>query len=143
MNSGYFSTQKLTLFPVLFAPPVYKKGADGHFYFFHQEKKNYNEALKICQEEGANLAIIYDVKTRNAVTKMASSLKIKKSYWIGVTNQWTGKWQTPLRDTVTYTSWFWTEPTYYCTSQNKRNTWFATRCYKTKPFVCQIHAGEP
>ena len=123
-------------------PGGYKQGADGYCYKFHPEKINWQEAQSVCKQDGGNLAIIFDQKTRDVVRGFMSF------GWIGHTDQWQeGKWQTPSKGDAPYTSWRAGEPNNYggnqdCAIQDTYKYWDDYECVSTHPFICQVKPGD-
>ena len=125
----------------LIVPDGYKKGSDGYYYKPYGEEKDWNEAQKICEGEGGNLAIIFNQQTRDVVNGFMSN------GWIGVSDQWQeGKWQTPTKESLPYTSWNVGEPNNAggedCTVQRNDKKWNDLSCGSKKKFICQIIAGR-
>ena len=127
-------------YPALPIPGGYKKGDDGYHYKFHKEPKSWNDAQKACNEEGGNLATIFNQQTRDVVTGFMSK------GWIGVTDQWQeGKWQTPIKGNIPYTSWSSGEPNNAgeedCAMQHENKLWNDVSCGSQQSFICQLNAG--
>ena len=61
----------------------YEEKSDGQLYFFHEEEKNWNDALSICQREmrGASLAIVDQEETLKVVKSYS------KKFWLGGTDE--------------------------------------------------------
>jgi len=118
-------------------PTGYRKGADGYFYKYHKEGKNWNDAQNICQGDGGNLAIIFNQHTRDVVRGFMSD------GWIGLTDKWQeGKWQTPIRGDPPYTSWIKGEPNDHstgedCAIQHANKLWNDLPCSHVTSFICQ------
>ena len=122
-------------------PTGYVKKNDGFYYKFHRSRKNWKEAQGQCKREGGNLAIIWNQKTRDIVRSMM------RLGWIGATDQWReGRWQTPTRGVIPYTSWGRGEPNNAgnedCVVQNQRKLWNDDRCSKSFNFLCQWKKGK-
>ena len=122
-------------------PGGYRKGSDGYYYKFHGERKNWNDAQNACKGEGGNLAIIFNQITRDVVRGFMAD------GWIGVSDQWQeGRWQTPTRGNIPYTSWSGGEPNNQgnedCTMQHSNKKWNDMNCGSDQPFICQFKAGN-
>jgi len=64
--------------------------------------------------------------------------------WIGASDQWQeGKWQTPTKGNIPYSSWGGGEPKNkdgeYCAVQHSDKLWSNVSCDSQQPFVCQRH----
>merc|ERR1739838_1280026 len=121
-------------------PGGYKKGGDGYYYKFHGDRKNWNDAQRTCKSEGGNLAIIWNQKTRDVVHGFM------KDGWIGVSDQWQeGRWQTPVKGNIPYSSWNRGEPNNAgnedCTMQHDSKKWNDLNCNSQQPYICQFKAG--
>ena len=122
-------------------PRGYAKGADGYYYRFHAERRNWNDAQNTCRREGGNLAIIFNQRTRDVVRGFMAD------GWIGVSDQWReGRWETPLRQPIPYSSWKKGEPNNLgnedCTMQHSDRGWNDLNCASGQPFICQFKAGS-
>ena len=122
-------------------PSGYRRGADGYYYRFHGERKNWNDAQNTCRREGGNLAIIWNQRTRDVVRGFMAN------GWIGLSDQWQeGRWQTPLRGNAPYTSWNRGEPNNAgnedCTMQHSNKVWNDLNCGSKQQFICQFKAGN-
>merc|ERR1739838_123875 len=121
-------------------PDGYKKGGDGYYYKYHTDQKNWNDAQRTCKSEGGNLAIIWNQKTRDVVNGFM------KNGWIGVTDQWSeGRWQTPVKGNIPYSSWNRGEPNNAgnedCTIQHGSKKCNDLNCNSQQPYICQFKAG--
>ena len=70
-----------------------------------------------------------------------------KDGWIGVTDQWgEGRWQTPLKASIPYSSWSRGEPNNAgnedCTMQHGNKLWNDLNCNSKQPYICQFKAGK-
>ena len=122
-------------------PDGYKKGGDGYYYKYHSDRKNWNDAQRTCKSEGGNLAIIWNQKTRDVVHGFM------KDGWIGVSDQWQeGRWQTPVKGNIPYSSWNGGEPNNAgnedCTMQHGNKKWNDLNCNSKQPYICQFKAGK-
>ena len=123
-------------------PGGYKKGGDGYYYKHHTDRKNWNDAQRTCKSEGGNLAIIWNQKTRDVVHGFM------KDGWIGVSDQWQeGRWQTPVKGNIPYSSWSRGEPNNSggnedCTMQHGSKKWNDLNCNSQQPYICQFKAGK-
>ena len=103
--------------------------------------KDWNSAQSTCKEDGGNLAIIFNQKTRDVVKGLE---KWSLEYWIGVTDQWNeGTWQTATKLNLPYTNWAPGEPNNAdygedCAYQNWDTKWNDEPCSKKKAFICQF-----
>merc|ERR1739838_1049389 len=69
-----------------------------------------------------------------------------KDGWIGVSDQWQeGRWQTPVKGNIPYSSWNRGEPNNSgnedCTIQHGSKKWNDLNCNSQQPYICQFKAG--
>ena len=71
-------------------PVGYKEGKDGNYYKFYGQRRNWFDAQNICKQDGGQLAIIMDQRTRDVVHSFM------EHGWIGlIDKQQKGTWETP------------------------------------------------
>ena len=122
-------------------PSGYTEGEDGFLYKAFAEEKSWNDAQRICQRDGGNLAIIWNEQTRDVVRGFM------EEGWIGLTDQWDeSNWQTPDRKRIAYSNWATHEPNdggwgEDCAEQKSSKRWNDVSCHHTRKFICQILPG--
>ena len=119
----------------------YIKKNDGYYYKLYSSRKNWQAAHKQCKREGANLAIIWNSKTRSIVRSMM------RIGWIGATDRWReGLWKTPTGSVIRYKSWGKGEPNNAgnedCAVQNEYMKWNDAKCSASNMFLCQRGSGK-
>ena len=130
----------------------FTRGDDGNYYKLSTsgDLKNWNEARKICEDQNAQLAIIYSDATHDYVNRLSKSLNARSRFWIGVHDSGIeGKFINVDGTPVQKTYWSPGQPDNQGQYRNEDcveyyrydhdNKWNDLRCTYPSRYICQRH----
>ncbi|ESO94148.1 hypothetical protein LOTGIDRAFT_161348 [Lottia gigantea] len=154
MKRGFLCQTKRN--PVLANPIPSKLGCtvtgyqryDRSCYSLKTDKKNWQDAQTQCQQDGGNLASIWDIYEQAFVSLLSKSMKAYS--WIGLNDQVSsGDYHWNDNSPVTFTNWAYNEPSKRdgegCVAMKLNDKFDDVFCNSSFPYICKIvvEAAKP
>ncbi|KAK6618891.1 hypothetical protein RUM44_003272 [Polyplax serrata] len=118
----------------------------------HENKANYTEAMKVCRDEGGELASVLSSKRTIGLSNMISNLKHDRLAYVGLDDiEHEGKFMTAsgkLANCFEYRAWGLGEPKGRrqeedCVVIDAGRNWKVVDCSKRLPFICELLPKGP
>ncbi|MBN1797723.1 MAG: caspase family protein [Spirochaetales bacterium] len=78
----------------------------GHTYYISKQRETWQEAKKICEQNGGHLVTITSSEENNAIINVIKSYKPNANIWIGFTDiDSEGRWKWVTGERTSYTKW--------------------------------------
>ncbi|XP_035662200.1 macrophage mannose receptor 1-like [Branchiostoma floridae] len=138
-------------------PPTCARCSDGYSYLAHtrlcyrayNRRKNYDQALAICQTDGGTLAMPRDIATNDFLIELKNAANRNAFFFFGLDRK-NGSWNYVDGGGLRYTDWGEREPSnhggneecadYFPATKNVeilRNKWNDERCSRLVGFICE------